>query len=401
MFWSVEEIENEQKNIRAELDKFVNPYDPKLRLAYILQCLERVQDNLTALGQLRAFTYLMAALVQHLQHGGLTRRKVAELGKLGELILRAARVPEYSSKIGFLHGNLRFVLSRIQRSEGKQWASAWNQLMASRLARRAELRRRVPLILSNGVQMLRLGHAHLAQRELEAAENLGLDERQLARARIERVKSLRLLGDFDAASSLTARTEKEIKLTIDETKEFEWEKLCRQITSSGNIDSIVQSVMRRKPHCEESYVLEAFLWICSTKSRQWLLRFPTLKILTRGMHLNFNKHSPLYKAVQTIEECYDNRLSFNRRLLNLGDMLKKTCLLFTIDAELLVWCASVRWLARNRCYDFLPLVFNEYEGLCIQVSKGKIKDVLGMIADADPWCSDNTQQMGGVDGVAA
>ena len=99
------------------------------------------------------------------------------------------------------------------------------------------------------------------------------------------LKAMRLKGEYETAERLSATFHDGISPTVEEIKEWEWEKICRETQKTGNIGSLVKSVQRHQSHHHISYLIEAFLWACAVQSREWMKNYPSLRQLGRNPQL--------------------------------------------------------------------------------------------------------------------
>jgi len=103
--------------------------------------------------------------------------------------------------------------------------------------------------------------------------------------------------------------------------------------------------------------------------------------LAKDSAVDFKTEGFFFTCVQTIERCYDYSIPYIRRLEALGRLLTELNKLPTIDKELLVWAAAVRWLSRSKARSLAALVLSEYHALSLRLSKGKMVDVFGLMED--------------------
>lgn len=375
--WHRARIEEEKASIRAELDKAGGGDDPRQRLWVALEKLQE-SSELTPLHQLRRYVYIVSALIQHAHFGGLKPRQVGKLVSLAEAILATQGVHPNSPKLGFLYAELYLAVSQIHTQQGRHWESLWEQQLATYLSPTTSGGGAGFQALALGIRSLRLGHARFAADQLEKAESAGLTPPYLSRAKLERLKALRLCGDLDGADRVPLEVTP--GFSAAEKRELEWEKLCRESQRTGSVSSLVLSVQKNKSHHSPAYLCEALLWSRIVKSREWIQRFPTARSMARNPHASL-KSSYLFDWVTTFESCYDPAIPGILRLRRLGLQLADVAQLPSIDTELLVWAAAARWLARNRMEELAEVVRREYRGLSLRLSEGKHADVLGLLSD--------------------
>ena len=103
-----------------------------------------------------------------------------------------------------------------------------------------------------------------------------------------------------------------------------------------------------------------------------MVRKPELKI-ARG-HL-------LFQIVSTLENAYEQDISFPIRLKKVGALVDQLSQIRNIDKELLSWVAIGRWLSRHNNFQLAIMCLHEYQGLSLKLSSGRCQDVLGLCND--------------------
>lgn len=384
MAWQKKTIENTKQSVKKELDAIGSSKGPAARLRYALLQIGTLMNHTDdSSAQLRCYVYLISTLVHHIRYGGLSPKQVTRLVPLANAILTTQGIRPSTSKLGFLYSELHLALSQVYRRDGMQWKASWEHGVALHLSQRSSDQGGF-LYLTLGICALRQGHSELALAEFERAIEMGLDARFAMRARLEKLKAFRLVGNYEAASELSGETLALPYVSPSDKTEITWETLCRGAQETGDIEPLIRSVAKGKPHHNATYALEAFLWSRIVKSRRWILRFPHLKVLTRGLKLKGREHGLLYECALTLESCYDSKIPFLRRLEVLGDRLNTAHTLFNLDTEILLWAASARWLDRLRSKELSALVVEEYRSRSLSLTQGRNQDVLGLLGDLIP-----------------
>ncbi len=380
--WRRENIDHEKKVIKRVLDSFSDPKDKGARLNLILKRLNDCMDSSDPEGQLRRFIYIMSALSHHLQFDGLTKSQVKNLSSLAVAILRSAGIQPSISKLAYLYGELHLILSQIYSKGGDQWEATWQQQLAIYLSAREMVDKGLQL-LAAGIRMLRIGQVRLAETTLQEAENSGLSPQFLVRARLERLKALRLEGRMTEATQLAEGTQVVEEITDEERRELDWELKCQHVQKTAEINHLVIAVLKGKSHHFPSYIMEAFLWTRAVASREWIRRFPKFKKLAGESRVLGRANDAFSQIVRTFEAAYDYDVPYSHRLERVGKALSLISFLNSIDKELLVWACAVRWLARARFPQTTELVLNQYQALSLKVSWGKSTDVLCVLRDLE------------------
>lgn len=385
--WRRADVEREKARVKAELDAVGEAEGPVRRLHAALSAIRRLESETGSKAMLSRFVYSVSALVHHLHHGGLSARQIDALAELGDALLKIQGIKPQSSQLSFLYGDLHLVLSQIYRREGKVWDSTWEQLTSYYLSQRAPTGGLGFQAFTCANQAVRLGHGPLAETELERAWRLGVPAKVKGRVLLERVKTYRLTGKVEEAERIAAAESGACELTEDEARELRWEAICRRVARDQDIRELVTSVRRGGEHHSPPYILEAFLWTRAVGSREWLTRLPKLRSLARHGEMNRRRNGLLYDCAMVLETAYDTEIPADFRLHRVGTLLHRTALLPTIDLELLLWAAIIRWLVRTRASRFASFALAEYRGRSLRLSGGSTRDVLGLLSDLDDYGS--------------
>lgn len=379
--WTQKQIEETKAAVRAEILKHSDPGDPHQGLWFVLEKIQESEEELTPQSQLERYIYVVSSLVHHAHFGGLKPRQIEKLIGLAEAVLALQGIKPSSSKLGFLYGELYLAVSQIQTQQGQHWDSIWGQQLSFYLSQRAPSGGKGFQALLLAIRAFRLGHSQLALRELERAEKLGLDSQYHARVELERLKALRLSGQYQLADTSSQKAREGLRPNAAEVHEFDWEEVCRVVARTREIAPLVQRVQKKdSPHHRATYLCEAFLWTRIVKTREYLKRFPTARSLARDPHISV-KGSHLYPWVSGFETLYDVTIPTILRLRRLGQLLSEAHRLPSVDTELLIWAAAARWLARNRIEGLAAATLAEYRGLSLRLTGGKSADALGVVGD--------------------
>ncbi len=380
--WTQKEVLETKKSVKAELDPFNQPADRKKRLSLIFKNISELEDKEDAKSQLRLYIFIMSALVHHERFGGLSNQQIRNLSDIAFAILQTQGIEPAKSRLAFLYGELHLVLSQVSRKEGDHWAATWEQQLSFQLAGRAKKQEEAVNTLATAIRAMRLGFSNIAyNRYSKVEEDREKDHPQFARARLGRILCLRLANQLEEADALSQDTLKNCQLTDSQKLELEWEAVCRQATSTLDFSNMFPLVKRGGSHYLPVYVVEAYFWTRTTASRKWLDRMPQIQTLARNRNLKPQKLEAFYDFAVILERCYDTDYPFVVRLRKLGDILRKTSQLISIDKELLVWAAAARWLSRNHSFDLASIALSQYQSISTRLSNGHCLDALGTVSD--------------------
>lgn len=378
--WSKKLVEREMMRIRDELQDVESRVGPKGRLEAILRGIHETKDELSRMGNLRCYIYVVSALTHQTRHGGLKTKQLESLVALAHALLKIQGVTPITSKIGFLYGYVHLSLSQIHRNDGKPFPSAWEQGLSHYLSLRSPVGGEAYQALSTGIRSLRLGHADLAIEQFKIALKGDLSDYHKARCYLEIIKAYRLSARLDEAEALEPEIAK-ATLSPEERAEVTWERNCRKAVRTGDIDVLISAIKNGRPHSDPSYAREVFFWTRATRSRKWLTRFSTIRSFVSYTGVGIKKRDFMFECIKTLEQCYDSDIPLVIRLRNLGKSLNSRSKLFNVDIELLFLATSLRWLFRSRSYGLAKLVAYEYRSYCLKLSGGRSGDVLGFAQD--------------------
>lgn len=125
--------------------------------------------------------------------------------------------------------------------------------------------------------------------------------------------------------------------------------------------------------------MEAFFWARSVSDHIWISQFPRIRTLLRHKELDLLGAGLLYHLARDMEAWEDSSIPIFIRLRKMGEILSKIGALITIDAELLVLAAAIRWLRHEKIWDVEELIRGRYYTLSFALSAGKNRDVLGVL----------------------
>ncbi len=384
--WSKPRIESERRALADELTELVSREGETAVTGYLHRGMAALEADLAPEAQLRRFLLLLALVGQHENDGSLSSGDLARLRDLGEAILKTQGIYAGSSRLSYLYGDLLLSFARIRHKEGRHWTFAWQTQMAQFLSK-GEAGDTGSHALETAEAALRRGNLTTAIEALTVAETLGLEAlHEFERARLGRVKALRLTGRPDEAAGLHAETKLSRTVSPATNLALDWEGICRELQKTGDMARMIQATGRTGDHREALYILEATLWAKAVTSKQWLTRLPKAESIRKAFSDSLKKPSAnalLYECVLQLERCYDNDIPLLKRLADLGDMLERVPKLYHIDHELLVWAASARWLIRYHQQAMADFAVAEYRALSLRMTDGTLADCLGVVADLE------------------
>ncbi len=379
--WDRARVDAEKQLIQEHLEPFLERGDYAGRLQEILSKIAELEHETSEISQLNRFIYIVCALAHHARFGGLRLRYVERLVALAKAILKVNGILPSKCKLSNLYVDLYSILSHSYRSEGIPFKAAWEQRVCQQFVHKSLTKTAAFQALSNAIFALRLGHAALALAEIDRAEKIGLLPTHVGRLRIEKLRALRLLCQFEEANKLTNDTIQNVPLSQCERREILWEQICRHAQQTKDISHLVAAVRPGKQFNEAVYVQEAFLWTRIVENRRWLEQFKTHKQLGRISKVKYPSTGYMRDCVKVIECCYDYSFPLIYRLDEVGVIVQNTDRLVSIDKTLLVLLSVLRWLTRSKAHGLASLVWEQYKGISYRLTEGRLSDVLGFAPD--------------------
>jgi hypothetical protein len=379
-------IDSIKRTVKRELDAVDATGAAKERLQRALQRVAALEDRQEPRAQLTRFVFVISSLVQHARFGGLSAAQVRKAAELATTILATEGITPGTSRLSFLHGELHLVLSQIYRKDGAHWHAAWQQYEAMTKARRSLPGGDAFQSLALGNRALRLGHARLALAHFARAEAGPLSPADLEKARLAHIKALRLSGNLDASEALSLMS-MTMEMSADGHRELVWEGFCRGVVRGASPAAMLASVKSGRMHHDAIYLLEASLWTKALARREWMDKVISVRTMGKKPAIKPHRFGSFHALAALFDRCYDLETPLTFRIRDLGETLADAASLTTIDKELLAWVAAARFLARSRAFDHAALALAEYAGICLRLSDGATRDVLGVAGDLleRPW----------------
>lgn len=388
MAWDQRLVDREKARVKGELDRAAKQSAvPRARLAEALSRIRGLATDETDKGRLRRYVFIVSALVQHERDGGLSERDVSQLEELAYAILKAQGIQPRASRLAALYGDLHLIRSQIFRKDGEPWKAAWEQQVALQLSGDFPSGGLGFQLFAAGNRSLRLGDAAVAESQYREAESRGLPPAFVARCRLGRLQALWLAGRTSDAEAFLASTAVPDDIALDVRKEFAWNTLVRGCQASGDFAPLLSGTRRGQEFHASTYILEASLWAATLESRALLAGLPSLSALRRDPDMRPQRLGAWFDCAVAIRDAYDYETPTPIRLRGVGAALEQRHRLLTIDQELLVLAASIRWLARAKAQALATLVYCEYRALSRRLTDGARDDALGALGDlmSRPW----------------
>lgn len=319
----------------------------------------------------------------YLRHlGKLGRPKnVKAVRDLAFGILRLQNIQKSTSTLSYIYGHIHILISQIYLRYGDRWKAAWEQQMALHSSLGQLPHGCAFQTHSMAVRAFNLGQIQLAQEMYAAAEQIGLDEHHRFQAKISRAICLRLFGSYDEACLLLEEAGAFAK-GRGQSLELLWESALLSAMKDQDLDPLMALVGRGKSHDKGSYLVEAYLWAFAWPNKKAISELCLVRTVLRHKDLDFHGVEKVMKFNRILEEAYDTRIPFNKRLSKLGDQLGTIEGFNTATIKLLAWAAATRWLVRSHAKDLAKLTFGEYRKMSLGLTEGQSYDCLNLFQDS-------------------
>lgn len=374
--WTENLIDAIKAQVKADLDHVEKNEGTEQRLLHASKMVQQLEQDTSSEGYLRRFIYIISALLHHERFGGLNPQQIDRLAEIAEATLRVQGIQPERSKLAFLYGELHLALGQIARKMGHHWRAAWEHLVSTHLTKESQPGGMAfqNLVMAN--RSLRLGMGKLAVEKYVDAEKGHLIPSAREKARLGRIKALRLSSRESEAKELLEETERGLELSVEGALELDWERASLEVQHSGSLDAIFTRVKKNGTHRKAIYVLEEFVRARTYEGDNWIRLSPRLRTILRDKELKVLETGFLYTACFELERIEDRNVPASIGFAKLGSVLDNSWRFLSIDTELFFWVAAVRWLNSNDCANLARLALERYSSMCLALSDGTNKDTL-------------------------
>ena len=174
--------------------------------------------------------------------------------------------------------------------------------------------------LSLGNRALRLGHVASA-----------LEDYRIALDKLSGTFTREMQDQFRTGYATSWRSLKKVFVSFSPIRrtptyppiprELSWESPVHEYLESGDLNPMLASIRKGRPHYATSYIIEFCLWALISPSKQWLDRAPSLENMKRKKDIKPERGDVYYEVTKTISDCYDYQIPINKRLTALGRKL--------------------------------------------------------------------------------
>ena len=231
------------------------------------------------------------------------------------------------------------------------------------------------MVLAN--RNLRLGHAATAAEQTRIALDSPLEPSHREQCMVVRVQALWLSGNRAGAADALDQLENKSGLSLPTQKEARWQRMVLDLIASGDPKPMLKAIRSGERFHAAGYIIECCLWAFVLPSRRHLARLPSTAYLRRNSGMRAVKQGAFFRCAETLQQAYDVAIPLTTRIRMLEARLAERTRLVTIDKELLLWAGALRWLLRTHAEQTARFVQLEYEALCLRLSRGGSRDVLG------------------------
>lgn len=381
--WTRALVEHEKALLRHMVADTLERVGARAVARFLGERITALEAEFTPERQARRLVYILGLIAWHEREDCLSEAQLNGLFETAEAILRIQRIPPESSKLSFLHGELRLLRSQLHRKAGRSLQSTWEALTARTVSGRGQLEPgRAALAIA--LRASRRGETRIALPAFAEAEALAGDRQTRERAQLARIQLLRLAGRYQEAEDYAHFLARDTELSSVALLELRWEHLCRQACLRGELLPLTLAASRGGTHRQSSYVIESTLWAKIDSSKELLERVPQVLSIRRSFPDLIRRgavNGRFYDVALRLDHCYDQEIPLILRLDDLGAALAEAPQLPTLDKELLTWAAAARWLVRSKQTAHAEFVVAEYCALSRRVTLGESDDALGLLRD--------------------
>ncbi len=347
---------------------------------YLLSTIRDYSKSTSGQQHLSCFIHIIAAMVHNIRHNSIPAKTIESIADIAQALLTTHGI-DSNSKLAFLASELHVCRSHESQRKGDRFIASFRHELANFYAGGQMSGGDAYYRLLVATHRMRLGQASKA-RQLFAEAEIGTDNDDWRRyCNINQIRCLRLMGQYNEATTLLGEFLKEAQPHENARLEGEWEQLCANAMAHGDFERLGNAVRHGQSHCHSVYIAEAHLWLKACADPKMATFLPNARNAAASGAMRLADLGHLYRVVMTLNDCYDKQIPAHTNLEKLEEMLAKVHLLNSIDYELLTWAATIRWLKRNDLDSFADLCNAEYARLSLIITDGRSQDCLNFFAN--------------------
>jgi hypothetical protein len=380
--WTAKSARAIQREIKDKIAELSVDTDPTRIFRYLAGEIERLETSKDDDSALRRLIMCISLLYQHRRFSALPRSEVKGAFDLARALLRAFRVQPQKSRLSFLHGDLHRVMGQIDWNEGRFWKSALELTRVYQFGESSEVDSESYDRLAAVIRLERLGMLSLAATAAEKIDVNSLSPQNLANLTCRRIRIFRLLGRLEDAEQLIDHAlSLKTTLTQEMSLEVNFEKSIIHCIRSGDFRPMHRMVEKGGSHYHPAYNIEARFWLLCLQKTELASNLVSIEALNRRNEFRGRLKHPLVQIARLFDIVNDDSFEQITKIDSLIEALIQADELASIQHQLLVYGAALRWSYRRNLKDFCAMVLARYDQFCSSLTSGESSDVLGVLGD--------------------
>lgn len=226
----------EMDRARAAIKRELSEISDRLRLRkHLTSKISEYERSSADNAEIYLFVYTFYALSYQTKGPLFHRDTVRKLESILLALLETQKLVPRGSALSFLYRDAYLLVSQLSWARGNLWRSLCQQQMAFQFVSLKSQENYDLQSLSSGIRAFRVAQSRLALEFFAAAETGPLNLANRFRARVQRIRLLRLANRLDEAKALIAHTREWSGLESSHLRELEWEAHLVDLRTSGDL----------------------------------------------------------------------------------------------------------------------------------------------------------------------
>ena len=325
----------------------LTPIPKETRLAAMLEQIATLDGQTEPAPLLERFILCQFALAFHVQVGGLTLKVASELIELSRAILKLQGSLVVTGKLSWLSGEMHILMGQVFNTFGRRWDALWQQEYGLYFGTRNEAKEKAFSSYTLGQRLLRLGYAKESVAHFQDAIKDADDSKVVDAAHLSLVRAHFMSGSL---SSAIAISEKMLKMTLapNHRDEVLWGMTLFGCLTTFELAPLLTLSRKNETYKHPSYQLELALWMYAWPDDRYHKQIPSSRYLRRKFGSTEGFVKDFLHSVEMLQDLYEGVGSNVVKIEKIEELLSSKSLLVTIDKEVLLTLAVLRWLKKAR-----------------------------------------------------
>lgn len=380
--WRLKDVEELKASIKAMLVAEEEQGRSERQLVnFLVKAINTENTAIDPKGTLKSLLLVISLLnlYKRVKINAKDLKLIEDLSNYAYDILTFNEIDPLKSKFSFLYSDLHHALSGIYVVRGLHRRATFEYLLGFHISGKNVSGGHGLHDLTLGIRSLNLGNGDDAINFLRRSVSSELSEDNQIKAYCNLLKAYRLTGRLKEADKLEdSLTTMELCKNESFTQELIWERECRKIIETQDLSGLL-NLVKSGSHYSESYALELALYAFAMQDDVWIKQVLKSKTLAnKGLR---RRNSFRFQSVRMFEDLYSQYIDLPIRLRKLCHYVETFESRDTININLLILLAAVRWFLRNNQNRLALFTFREYEAIAFRLNQGQSSDPLGIGAD--------------------